>query len=272
MNEAFRLICPVCKKALSDDGSRLFCINRHSFDIARQGYINLLPVQNKHSLNPGDNKEMLLARRRFLDSGKYEPICKSVINAIKHYVPSAQPVIADIGCGEGYYTSMIKQQCRAHCIGIDVSKDGARMACSRDKSILWLVATASALPIEDNSLDAVTAMFSLFLPQEYSRVLKKDGCAVEITVGNRHLTELKQIIYEEVFEQDKRPVPCSDFFYEAEFNENTYQLELDNSELRDLLMMTPHFWRIRKEKREALEQTDHLRLTVQYRIRILIKK
>ena len=100
MNEAFRLICPICRKKLTDGGTRLFCENRHSFDIARQGYINLLPVQNKHSLNPGDTKEMLLARRRFLDSGKYEPICRSVIDAIKQYAPSPAPVTADIGCGE----------------------------------------------------------------------------------------------------------------------------------------------------------------------------
>lgn len=272
MNEAFRLICPICRKTLFSEERRLFCKNNHSFDVARQGYINLLPVQNKHSLNPGDTKEMLLARRRFLDSGKYSPVCESVTEAIKRYSPSQNPVLADIGCGEGYYTSIIKRQCSASCIGIDVSKDGARMACSRDKNILWLVATASALPIEDSSLDALTAMFSLFLPEEYSRVLKKDGCAIEITVGNRHLTELKEIIYEEVFEQDKHPVPCGNLFYEAEFKENTYQTELDNSELRDLLLMTPHFWRIRKDKREALEQTDHLKLTVQYRIRVLIKK
>ncbi len=272
MNEAFRLKCPICGDPLLSDEKRLFCLNSHSFDIARQGYVNLLPVQNKHSLNPGDTKEMLLARRRFLDSGKYDPICRSVVDAIKQYAPSPAPVTADIGCGEGYYTAMIKRLCAAPCIGIDVSKDGARMACSRDKDILWLVATASSLPIENSSLDAVTAMFSLFLPEEYARVLKKGGCAVEITVGNRHLAELKKIIYEEVFEQDKHPVPCGGSFYEAEFKEHTFNIGLDNSGLRDLLMMTPHFWRIRKEKREALEQTDHLDLTVQYRVRVLIKK
>lgn len=273
MHEGVRLMCPVCGAELSEEPARLYCAKKgHSFDRARQGYINLLPVQHKHSLNPGDTKEMLAARRRFLDSGSYEPICLAAADTIKSFSPSASPVLVDVGCGEGYYTAFFKKYCNASCIGIDISKDGARMACSRDKDILWLVATASHLPLCSGSADALCAMFSLFQPGEYARVLKKGGCAVEVTVGNEHLIELKSIIYDEVFEQHKQFTPCGELFEEVSCAEHKFSLTLDNGRLRDLLLMTPHFWRIKKENREQLEATRELTLTVHYKIRTLIRK
>lgn len=273
MHKGIRLLCPVCGAELTEEDNRLFCARKgHSFDKARQGYVNLLPVQNKHSLNPGDTKEMLAARRSFLNGGSYEPVCISAADTIRRYSPSEAPVLADIGCGEGYYTAFFKKYCGATCIGIDISKDGAKMACSRDRDILWLVATASHLPLGDGSVDVLCAMFSLFLPDEYARVLKKGGCAVEVTVGTEHLIELKNIIYDEVFEQHKHPAPCGELFFEAECREYKYKLTLDNKQLRSLLLMTPHFWRIKKERREQLENTESLTLTVHYWIRALIKK
>lgn len=272
MNNAFRLICPLCGKPLHQDERRLLCDNRHSFDIARQGYINLLPVQNKHSLHPGDTKEMLLARRRFLDRGFYEPVCQSVVDTLRRYLAVRQPVIADIGCGEGYYTARIRQQCHADCIGIDIAKEGVRMACARDKSILWLAATASHLPLADSSVDAVTALFSLFQPEEYTRILKPGGIVTEVTVGNDHLLELKRMIYDTVFAQDKHPAPCGPHFTELLTEEHRYSVTLQKQELQELLLMTPHFWRIKQENRLKLEQTDALTLTVHYQIRALRKR
>ncbi len=272
MNENIKLICPVCGNKLNALEKSLVCKKNHSFDIARQGYINLLPVQNKHSLNPGDTKAMLLARREFLDSGKYSAICRDVADAVNRYKITKTPVLADIGCGEGYYTVRLAELCNAFCAGIDISKDGVRAACSRSRDILWLVSTASRLPFEDESVDVVTAMFSLLMPEEYSRVLKKGGCVTEVTVGSRHLYELKEIIYDEVFEQDKHPAPVSGSLKEVECTEHSYKISLDNSRLKALLLMTPHFWRIRRERREMLENTRNLELTVHYWVRVLCKK
>lgn len=267
-----KLICPICRAGLEQDGKSLVCENRHRFDIARQGYINLLPVQNKHSLSPGDTREMLEARRNFLNIGKYQPICDSVIRCIRQYSPCENPVLIDIGCGEGYYTSAFENYCNAKCIGIDISKDGAKMSCSRSKNTVWLVATASQLPVADCSADIVTAMFSLLLQEEYARTLKSGGCVIEVTVGSKHLIELKSIIYEEVFKQYKHPEPCGDDFDEIECQEYEYQITLDSAELKNLLLMTPHFWRIHKERRQQLENTDRLHVTVNYWVRVLKKK
>ncbi len=271
MNELLNcLLCPVCGEPLKSENTRLVCPRSHSYDRARQGYYNLLPVQNKRSLHPGDTADMLRARRSFLDSGLYGPICDRVTEAINAHCHS--PLTADIGCGEGYYTSRIKDMCGARCIGVDISKDGVRMACSRDKDILWLVATASHLPLKSGAFDALTAMFSLFLPEEYARILKKGGCAVEVTVGTEHLIELKRLIYDEVFEQHKHPAPCPELFIEAGCDEYRFPVTLDSARLQELLLMTPHFWRIRQEKREQLTAVSSLTLTVHFWVRTLIKK
>ena len=91
-------ICPVCGNALEKREKQYICANGHSFDIARQGYVNLLTVQHKHSLDPGDTKEQVLSRRAFLDGGFYAPIAEALITAAKEYGASGE--ILDVGCGE----------------------------------------------------------------------------------------------------------------------------------------------------------------------------
>ncbi len=270
MGEPIPLLCPICRGVLQRGEKSLCCGKNHSFDIARQGYINLLPVQQKHSLNPGDTKEMLSARRRFLQAGYYLPIAESVSVVLQTYTDGS-PLVVDVGCGEGYYTALMKQRCAGRYIGVDISKDGVKMACSADKEICWLVATASSLPLPDGQADAVTAMFSLLLAEEYRRILKPGGCVIEVTVGSDHLRELKEIIYDEVFEQHKHPAACPEGFREPLCEEHRFTLSLSNEPLRDLLCMTPHFWRIHQERREALEATGSLTVTVHYWVRVLQK-
>ncbi len=272
MKDTFKLICPVCSKRLYPSGNSLICDKKHSYDIARQGYVNLLPVQNKKSLAPGDSKDMLAARRSFLNTGKYRPVCDNVIRAVNRYKPCDAPVLVDVGSGEGYYTSHLQNACGADCIGIDIAKDAAKMACSRSKDILWLVATASHLPVESGSADVVCALFSLFLPQEYARILRRGGCAAEVSAGTEHLIELKRIIYDDVFEQHKHPAPCGDAFEEAECSEYRFGITLNREELHDLLLMTPHTRRINAAQRQRLEALDSLALTVHYWLRVMIKK
>lgn len=274
LNNNIKLICPICNKPLTTGEKNLSCSKRHSFDIAKQGYVNLLPVQNKKSLHPGDTKEMLIARREFLNSGIYQPICNSVTQTVSKLLQNAeQPQIVDIGCGEGYYTTAIKNAvANSACIGIDISKDAVRMACSRDKEIVWAVATAGCLPVADNSTDLITAMFSLISKDEYTRILKKGGYIIEVIAGNNHLIELKHIIYDEVYKQDKKPAYISDDFKEISREEQEFSFTLDNAQLKNLLMMTPHLWRIKKENREKLEQTESLTLTAHYWVRVLRKK
>lgn len=272
LNDQIKLICPVCHQAAFEKGRSLVCVKNHNFDFARQGYINLLPVQNKHSLHPGDAPEMLMARREFLNSGCYQTICSDIILNIQKYCPQKEPVILDVGCGEGYYTDQIQKECQAVCIGADISKNAVKMACSRNKEILWIAATGSHLPLADGSVDGITAVFSLFMNDEYARILKSGGCFIEICAGSGHLIELKEIIYEKVFEQHKHPKVCGSQFREVLCEEHSFDFVLNHDELQKFLLMTPHFWRIKKEKRDELERIEHLKLTANYWLRVLVKK
>lgn len=265
------LICPVCGEPLLQQGGSLICTSKHTYDIARQGYVNLLPVQQKHSLAPGDTVEMLAARRNFLNEGHYTQICNDVIAAIRTH-SGDNPAIADIGCGEGYYTAhFLGEFTQAAIIGADISKAAVKMACSRTKSIDWLVATASHLPIADASTDAITAMFSLVCEEEFARILRKGGIVVEVTAGTNHLIELKHIIYDDVFEQHKRPKEPQGFLREVSCELNLFKITLDNLQLTNLLNMTPHTLRIKSENRARLESTQSLELTVEYFVRVLKK-
>lgn len=264
------LICPLCGEPLHQSGGSLVCAERHTYDIARQGYVNLLPVQQKHSLAPGDTPEMLTARRNFLDGGHYEPIFFDVLDAIDRYQKEVG-TIADIGCGEGYYTAGLGHRYHTTVIGADIAKAAVRMACSRTKAIDWLTATASHLPIADSSVDVITAMFSLVCEEEFARILRDGGIVVEVTAGTNHLIELKQIIYDDVFEQHKRPKPPQGFLREISCELHSFPLTLDNTQLVNLLQMTPHTLRVKPEKRTQLETTRELTLTVEYFVRVLAK-
>ena len=73
-----QVLCPVCGKPLSPEERSWRCENGHGFDVARQGYVNLLTVDKKHSLHPGDTKEQVASRKAFLDGGYYAPIAEKL--------------------------------------------------------------------------------------------------------------------------------------------------------------------------------------------------
>ena len=102
-------ICPICKTKLNTHGKTYRCENNHSFDVAKQGYVNLLPVNKKHSDNPGDSKEMVLARRAFLESGYYDCFTEKLREIINSLFNGKEKItIADCGCGEGYYDGRLE--------------------------------------------------------------------------------------------------------------------------------------------------------------------
>ena len=265
------LICPLCGEPLAAIGGSLLCGRRHTYDVARQGYVNLLPVQQKHSLRPGDTSEMLAARRAFLNEGHYAPIGSDVMTALVRQ-GGLPRTLADVGCGEGYYTAGFAREFpTARCIGADISKAAVKMATSRSRQISWIVATASHLPIADHSMDGITAIFSLVCEEEFARVLRKGGIVVEVTAGTNHLIELKQIIYDDVFEQHKHPKAPLGNLKEISCELHSFRMKLDNARLRNLLLMTPHTLRVRPENRAQLEATPSLTLTVEYFVRVLQK-
>lgn len=250
------VICPLCKKPLTPTHKSWYCESNHSFDVARQGYINLLTVQQKHSLHPGDTREMVLARRQFLEAGYYLPIGETLKKLVAQYAPSAQNVL-DVGCGEGYYLS-----CLSHIpsrVGIDISKEAVRCAAAKYKDGLWLTATASHLPFTDHSFDCLLSMFALTVEEEYRRILKSHGIFVQVLAGKNHLTGLKNIIYPTLVEKEKNLQPILPGFNLLHSETLTFSFSLiDPVQVQNLLSMTPHLWRISKEAAQALRETTAL--------------
>ena len=256
------LLCPVCGQALRREETCWRCENRHSFDIARQGYVNLLTVDRKHAKHPGDTKEMVAARKAFLDGGFYRPIA----DMVKQLTVSLNPAsVLDAGCGEGYYLTQLQQALPAtEFAGLDISKDAVRFAAVRNKQALWLTGTAAALPFPDGSFDGVLSMFALTVEGEFARILKPDGWYLQVIAGPEHLMGLKNIIYPEILRKDKvLHADLAGFRLEqTETLEFPFTLE-ENSQVRNLLSMTPHFWRISKDGATRLSETDHLTDTAQ---------
>ena len=252
------LRCPICMSELAREGKTLRCGSGHSFDVARQGYVNLLPVQHKHSLQPGDTRTQVLARRAFLESGAYTPIVEAVCGAAAKY---ARGPVLDVGCGEGYYAVQVAKELDARLIGLDISKEAVRCAAAKYKDAQWICSTAAHLPIADESVGLLMSMFALTMPEEYARVLKKDGIFLQVLAAEDHLLGLKGIIYPEVFRQEKNTAPRIPGFSLVERIPVRFSFTAQGEQVKNLLSMTPHFWRISAEGAKRLEETTVLQDT-----------
>ena len=250
-----QVLCPVCGKPLLCEERSWRCENGHGFDVARQGYVNLLTVDKKHSLHPGDTKEQVASRKAFLDGGYYAPIAEKLRDLLAAEQPGA---VLDVGCGEGYYLTAAAPQ-NAEVWGVDISKDAVRYAAVRNKNARWLVGTASHLPFADESFDCIVSMFALTEAAEFSRVLRKGGLFVQVTAHPEHLMGLKTIIYPQIIRKEKEQNPAYDGFAAVETEEVAFSFTLtEQAQVANLLSMTPHFWRISKEGAEAAAQTETL--------------
>ena len=250
------LICPICGEELNKEGRALVCPNRHSFDIARQGYVNLLIVSQKHSLNPGDTRQQVLSRRAFLDAGFYRPILDTLIETARELEISGP--ILDVGCGEGYYCANLADSLGAGLTGFDISKEAVRCAAAKYKGHTWLTATAAHIPVKNGSAQLVTSLFALTLPEEFSRVLAQDGYYFQVLACQDHLLGLKSIIYPELKLKEKDSVPELPGFALVKSIPIRFTFTVKGEQIQNLFSMTPHVFRIGKEGAERLKNTQIL--------------
>lgn len=249
-----QLVCPICGEALTRQEKAYTCANRHGFDVARQGYVNLLTVQQKHSLAPGDTRQQVLSRRAFLEAGFYAPIAQTLIDTAKKYKVSGQ--LLDVGCGEGYYSAQLSHALGLSLTGLDISKEAVRCAAAKYKSDLWLCATAAHIPVANESVDLLTSLFALTLPEEFHRVLKPGGLYFQVLAAEDHLLGLKSIIYEEIHHKPKDTVPALPGFERLESIPIRFCFSVEGEQIQNLFSMTPHVFRIGREGAGRLaEQT-----------------
>ena len=250
------LICPICGLQLNHEDRRYVCARNHSFDVARQGYVNLLTVQQKHSLNPGDTREQVLSRREFLEAGHYAPIAQTLIDTAKTLEISGE--ILDVGCGEGYYSSRLSDALNAPLTGLDISKEAVRCAAAKYKGKQWLCATAAHIPVERESVSLLTSLFALTLPEEFHRVLKPGGYYFQVLAAEDHLLGLKSIIYDRLNFKEKDTVPDLPGFQRVQSIPIRFEFTVEGQQVQNLFSMTPHVFRIGKDGAERLRQTERL--------------
>ena len=254
-----KVCCPVCGAVLNQEGTAWRCGAGHSFDQARQGYVNLLPVFQKHSKQPGDTREQVAARTAFLDAGYYAPIAETVCRLV---LPEKPASVLDAGCGEGYYLAALGERLPdAQLWGVDISKEAVRRASVRSKRAHWLVATAAHLPFLDGGFDCLLSMFALTAESEFHRVLRPGGLFLQVLAGQDHLMALKRLIYPEILNRPKDLHPVLAGFRLEQSQTLEFPIALtEPQQILNLLAMTPHWMRITKagadRARSARELTD----------------
>lgn len=250
------LLCPICGENLNLQDRRYVCPKNHSFDIARQGYVNLLTVEQKHSRCPGDTRLQVLSRREFLDGGFYAPIAETLIQTARDLEISG--TVLDVGCGEGYYCVKLSQALGLSLTGVDISKEAVRLAAGKYKGHQWLCATAAHIPVADASADLITSLFALTMPEEFHRIVKPGGYLFQVLAAQDHLLGLKTIIYDQLNFKEKDTIPEVPGFERVTSIPIRFSFTVEGSQVQNLLAMTPHVFRIGKEGAQRLEQTQRL--------------
>jgi len=261
-----KLICPLCQAPLAELEGGVDCPAGHRFDRARQGYLNLLPVQHKKSLDPGDNAAMVEARRRFLDAGYYAPLAERLAQLAAERAPQRW---IDVGCGEGFYTARLAQALpAADGYALDISREAVRRACRRTPALTWLVASMARLPLPDASCQLLASVFSPIDWAEALRVLAPGGGILRLGPASAHLLELRQRLYDEVrdYAEDKHLQDLPPGLELAHSEGLEFVLPLTERQTReDLLAMTPHGWRVNAKRRErVLAEPFEVRVAVRY--------
>ena len=284
-------ICPLCQSPLQPadhtwrcDGSLNPKQTTHPFDVARQGYINLLPVQQKKSKAPGDSQQSIEARKRFLNAGHYQPlndlICQkmtALLMAKKASLKQKNKPInwLDIGCGEGYYTQAMAQTGMDMLIAADISKPAVVELARTSKALgrLWyqgaeeakedgtyaaaiypLVTSAAHLPLRAHSINGISSIFSPILPAAFNEALSDAGYLIIAKPDIGHLATMREALFDDVREHDSEKFlqELAPYFQLLETHHVSSSLNLSAEELADLMTMTHYAYRARSDKRQAL--------------------
>lgn len=268
------LICPVCGASLQDQGASYRCPQRHTFDKAKSGYVNLLPASGTGKRH-GDDKLMVRARRDFLSCGYYDLFSNAIAALALELLPQ-NGVVLDSGCGEGKYTQDVSAALdaagkHAEIIGIDISRDAVAYAGKRCRNVRFAAASCAAIPLADASVDLLLNIFSPFQREEYLRVLKAGGYLLRAYPLEKHLLELKQLVYDTPYLN-----PVEDMAEEGFSLERTekvcYSIQVKSNEnLKNLFMMTPYYYKTGREDQAKLDSVESAQITLEFAIAVYRK-
>ena len=278
-NEAFApWQCPLCGGALQGEND-LKCEKGHCFDRAREGYWHLLPVQSMRTKAPGDSKEMVAARRAFLNAGYYGIFGQALGElCLAHGVPAAKDAplhLLDAGCGEGWYDRCIAQQFAAaekplQLAGFDIAKPAVRLAAKALLTAQYAVASSFSQPVRTGWADVLLYCFSPFAQEEFSRVLRPGGHMIYVVPGAEHLYQMKAVLYEKPY---KNPVQQVEYPGFCAIDEREVQgtITVPAAQLEALFAMTPYYWKTPRDGAARLAALPQLTTTIAFRFLVFEK-
>lgn len=271
--ERFTLLCPVCREPLSREENAYLCSNSHSFDISRRGYVNLLLGNSRG--HHGDDKRMVRARTDFLNKGYYDRLSDEICSIVMEQTEPPVKLI-DAGCGEGKYLADILKTMKENgkdisALAADISKDAVSALTARTKEAQAIVASTAALPVPSASADMLLNVFAPFFPEEFCRVLRTGGTVLRVVPLEKHLMELKAIVYDSIYLNDV-PDYEEPGFTVAEKREIRYPITLNcNEDIRNLFLMTPYYYKTSAEDQKKLENAQQLQVSLEFLL-ILYRK
>lgn len=268
-------ICPVCKRELEDCVSLYRCSHNHCFDKSKFGYVNLLQSQKSNEKRHGDDRLMIRARRDFLSQGHYSFLCEE-LSLICFELLNNGALILDAGCGECYYSAGIKNYSQSNgktfdFAGVDISKDALEFASKRKSGVVTAVASLFDLPLQNESCNALLNVFSPEADDEFRRVIKNGGYLIRVIPLEKHLFELKEMIYDKPYLNTVASPELDGFTLINEIKlcrilELTSALDIEN-----LFKMTPYYYKTGRTDQEKLAQINYLKTWAEFGIRIYRK-
>ena len=250
--------CPICQENLALVESSLKCNNRHSFDLAKFGYVNLAP-QIKQSANY--DKENFQNRQQILEAGFYQ----AILDAVSDLLASSKTTttILDIGCGEGFYSRKLQEgHSEKTFYAFDISKDSVQIAAKSEPNwaVNWFVGDLARLPIKDASMDILLDIFSPANYGEFRRVLSKDGVLIKVIPTENHLKEIRQRVQDQLTNKDYSNQDIKNHFQEyfTILSNQTVSLTktITTEHLQALLSMTPLLFHIDQTKIDWSQLTE----------------
>ncbi|AYF96443.1 putative RNA methyltransferase [Streptococcus gwangjuense] len=250
--------CPICQENLTLVETSLKCCNRHSFDLAKFGYVNLAP-QVKQSANY--DKENFQNRQQILEAGFYQAILETISDLLATNL-SAKTVL-DIGCGEGFYSRKLQESHSDKTFyAFDISKDSVQIAAKSEPNwaVNWFVGDLARLPIKDASMDILLDIFSPANYGEFRRVLSKDGILIKVIPTENHLKEIRQKVQDQLTKKDYSNQDIKNHFQEHFTILSSQTASLTKAiiaeQLQTLLSMTPLLFHIDQSKIDWSQLTE----------------
>ncbi|MDQ0352841.1 23S rRNA (guanine745-N1)-methyltransferase [Alkalibacillus filiformis] len=229
--------CPVCHETMSADDSKLTCQNRHMFDLAKQGYINMVQQSKKTQYD----QSLFEARQRLIQSGFYNQLMIQIESLLQS---RNTDFLLDAGCGEGSHLAQILDTVDHQLgVGVDIAKEGIQTAAKTYENAQWIVGDLANTPFTDKAFDAIINILSPSNYQEFTRLIKDSGIVIKVVPGPNYLKELREQIFagtnQEGYSNEETVARFKQFFH-LTHRENVYdEVTLTEGQFHDLIQMTP---------------------------------